>query len=337
MHTFKRGFFCSDLSIRYPYKDCTITVPMLLLMMLLLPMLFVAVVEIMRICKRFRTRLYFRNLWRAEATFSFGFIATYLTTELAKHAVGRLRPHFYHGCQPRLDDGSSCSDPQNAELFVEQFHCANHNLSTRQIRELHVSFPSAHSSLSFYSMVLLALYVHGVWRGRGGVQVLRHVLQFLLLMAALCVSLSRVADYWHHWSDVLAGALLGVTYATITAAYVGDLLRRRRRPTARIPPSLNYSHHQLMADNNNSTASAKVHFLGAAASASMTTTTPLEDIQDSDVEDFGDSRDSRDSKDSHDSQDSQNSHAEDEDDDEEAYKPQRSRPATPPTDLTHVV
>ncbi|XP_036672152.2 putative phosphatidate phosphatase [Drosophila suzukii] len=335
MHTFKRGFFCSDLSIRYPYRDCTITVPMLLLMMLLLPMLFVAVVEIMRVCKRFRTRLYLRNLWRAEATFSFGFIATYLTTELAKHAVGRLRPHFFHGCQPRLDDGSSCSDPQNAELYVEQFHCSNHNLSTRQIRELHVSFPSAHSSLSFYSMLLLALYVHGVWRGRGGVRVLRHVLQFLLLMAALCVSLSRVADYWHHWSDVLAGALLGMAYASITAAYVGDLLRRRPRPVGRgsCPPSMTYSHHlhhQLMADNNNSTASAKVHFLAAAASASMTTTTPLDDMQDSDVEDLQDSRDS---------QDSQDSHEEDgeEDDEEEVYKPPASRPSTPPSDLTHVV
>ncbi|KAH8364205.1 hypothetical protein KR084_003514 [Drosophila pseudotakahashii] len=331
MHTFKRGFFCSDLSIRYPYKDCTITVPMLLLMMLLLPMLFVAVVEIMRICKRFRTRLYLRNLWRAEATFSFGFIATYLTTELAKHAVGRLRPHFFQGCQPRMDDGTSCSDPQNAEIYVEHFQCSNHNLSTRQIRELHVSFPSAHSSLSFYSMVLLALYVHGVWRGRGGVRVLRHVLQFLLLMAALCVSLSRVADYWHHWSDVLAGALLGVAYASITAAYVGDLLRRRPRPVGSCPPSLNYSHHlhhQLMADNNNSAASAKVHFLAAAASASMTTTTPLDDIQDSDVEDCRGSEDSQEEE-------------EDDDEEEEVYKPQTSQPPTPPhsspIDLTHVV
>jgi len=142
------------------------------------------------------------------------------------------------------------------------------------------------------------------------------------------------ADYWHHWSDVLAGALLGVTYAAITAAYVGNLLRRQTSSTGRIPPSLNYSHHlhhQLMADNNNSTASAKVHFLAAAASASMTTTTPLDDIQDSDVED---SRDCRDSEDSHDSQDS---HAENEDDNEKVYKPQMSRPVTPPTDLTHVV
>ncbi|XP_017106101.2 phospholipid phosphatase 1 [Drosophila bipectinata] len=332
MNTFKRGFFCSDLSIRYPYRECTITVPMLLLMMLLLPMLFLAVAEIMRICKRFRTRLYLRNLWRAEATFSFGFIATYLTTELAKHAVGRLRPHFFHACQPRLDDGSSCADVQNADLYVEQFHCSNRDLSALQIRELHVSFPSAHSSLSFYSMFLLALYVDGAWRGRGGVRVLRHLLQFVLLMVALCVSLSRVADYWHHWSDVLAGALLGLAYATITAVYVGDLLRRRHRPRQSAlgySHHLHHHHHQLMADKN---AGAKVHFLGANA-ASMTTSTPLDDLhsRDSDPEDSNESDHSHDCHDSRDSCD-----GDEDDDDVDMYKPPASRPPSQ-SDLSHVV
>ncbi|KAL7734607.1 hypothetical protein ACLKA6_010913 [Drosophila palustris] len=290
MRTFKRGFFCSDLSLRYPYHECTITVPMLLLMMLLLPMLFISVVEIMRICRHLRMRQYLRNLWRSLATFSFGFIATYLTTELAKHVVGRLRPHFYSACQPRLHDGSSCSDAHNADVYVQHFYCSNRNLSTQQIRELHVSFPSAHSSLSFYSMCLLAFYVHSVWQGRGSVRVMRHILQFLLIMAAWYVSLSRVADYWHHWSDVLAGAVLGVVYATITAIYVGDLLHAR--PHAAGPVALGYMcaptscscscsgchhrhhhlHHQLLAENNNSTTATKVHFLAAAAVAA----TPLD-------------------------------------------------------------
>ncbi|KAH8261146.1 hypothetical protein KR044_003929 [Drosophila immigrans] len=292
MRTFKRGFYCSDLSLRYPYSECTITVPMLLVMMLLLPMLFISVVEIMRICRHLRMRQYLRNLWRAQATFSFGFIATYLTTELAKHVVGRLRPHFYSACQPRLHDGTSCSDGRNAEVYVQQFYCSNRNLSTRELRELHVSFPSAHSSLSFYSMCLLAFYVHSVWQGRGGsVRAMRHILQFLLLMAAWYVSLSRVADYWHHWSDVLAGAVLGVVYATITAIYVGDLLHAR--PHKVNPVALGYMcaptansascccccphhhhhhnhHHQLLVENNNSTTSTKVHFLGAAAAVTAT-------------------------------------------------------------------
>ncbi|XP_030371857.1 putative phosphatidate phosphatase [Scaptodrosophila lebanonensis] len=290
MRSFKRGFFCSDLSLRYPYHECTITVPMLLVMMLLLPMLFVCIVEIMRVCKNFRMRQYLWNLWRSEAIFSFGFIATYLTTELAKQVVSRLRPHFYTACLPRLHDGSSCADVENADVYVEHFYCSNRNLSTRQLRELHVSFPSAHSSLSFYSMCLLAFYLHSVWQGRGGVRVLRHILQFGLLMAAWYISLSRVADYWHHWSDVLAGAILGVVYALITAIYVGDLLRAR--PSLVSPAAFGYvcaptnspdhhhhhhhhhgqyhQHHQLLAENNNSTMSTtKVQFLSATSTDSV--------------------------------------------------------------------
>ncbi|XP_059216319.1 putative phosphatidate phosphatase [Stomoxys calcitrans] len=225
MRTYQRGFFCSDLSIRYPYHECTITVPMLLVCMLLLPMLFLGVVEIIRLCHNFRWRQYLRNACFSLACFSFGFIATYLSTELAKNVVRRLRPHFYMACRPQLNDGSTCDDPKNRNLFVELYYCSNRDLSARQLRELYVSFPSAHSSLSFYAMLFLAFYLHAIWRGGRGVnRVLRHLLQFLFLSLAWFISLSRVADYWHHWSDVMAGAIMGVIYATLTAVYVGRFL-----------------------------------------------------------------------------------------------------------------
>ncbi|XP_061395200.1 putative phosphatidate phosphatase [Musca vetustissima] len=225
MLTYQRGFFCGDLSIRYPYHECTITVPMLLVCMLLLPMLFLSVVEIMRLCHNFRLRQYLRNTSLSLGCFSFGFIATYLSTELAKNVVRRLRPHFYMACRPTLNDGSTCDDPKNRNLFVEQYYCSNRNLSARQLRELYVSFPSAHSSLSFYAMLFLAFYLHAIWRGGRGVnRVLRHLLQFLFLSLAWFISLSRVADYWHHWSDVMAGAVMGIIYATLTAIYVGRFL-----------------------------------------------------------------------------------------------------------------
>jgi membrane-associated phospholipid phosphatase len=35
---------------------------------------------------------------------------------------------------------------------------------------------------------------------------------FTPLLAALLVGISRVNDYWHHWQDVFAGALLGTKY-----------------------------------------------------------------------------------------------------------------------------
>lgn len=75
-------------------------------------------------------------------------------------------------------------------------------------------------------MLLLCFYLHAVWRGRGTTRVLRHILQFLLLLVACYIALSRVRDYWHHWSDVLAGALLGIVYAVLTAVYVGRMLRQ---------------------------------------------------------------------------------------------------------------
>ncbi|XP_054733448.1 phospholipid phosphatase 1 [Anastrepha obliqua] len=286
MRAFQRGFFCADLSLRYPYRECTITIPMLLVYTLLLPMLFICVVEIMRICKCFRLRKYVTNLARSLATFSFGFIATYLTTELAKNVVGRLRPHFYTACQPRLADGTSCESAYQqlvgGGVYVEHYYCSNRNLSARQLRELHVSFPSAHSSLSFYAMLLLCFYLHAVWRGRGTTRVLRHILQFLLLLVACYIALSRVRDYWHHWSDVLAGALLGLVYAVLTAVYVGRMLRptfaeaaaqKHKKHTQhqyKVTKHHQHHHHQLTSSQHHLTPhDARSRMLLVAASGSV--------------------------------------------------------------------
>ncbi|XP_053954198.1 putative phosphatidate phosphatase [Anastrepha ludens] len=286
MRAFQRGFFCADLSLRYPYRECTITIPMLLIYTLLLPMLFICVVEIMRICKCFRLRKYVTNLARSLATFSFGFIATYLTTELAKNVVGRLRPHFYTACQPRLADGTSCESAYQqlvgGGVYVEHYYCSNRNLSARQLRELHVSFPSAHSSLSFYAMLLLCFYLHAVWRGRGTTRVLRHILQFLLLLVACYIALSRVRDYWHHWSDVLAGALLGLVYAVLTAVYVGRMLRptfteaaaqkhkKHAQHQYKVTKHHQHHHHQLTSSQHHLTPhDARSRMLLVAASGSV--------------------------------------------------------------------
>ncbi|XP_073838893.1 lazaro [Musca autumnalis] len=270
MLTYQRGFFCGDLSIRYPYHECTITVPMLLVCMLLLPMLFLSVVEIMRLCHNFRLRQYLRNTSLSLGCFSFGFIATYLSTELAKNVVRRLRPHFYMACRPQLNDGSTCDDPKNRNLFVEQYYCSNRNLSARQLRELYVSFPSAHSSLSFYAMLFLAFYLHAIWRGGRGVnRVLRHLLQFLFLSLAWFISLSRVADYWHHWSDVMAGAVMGIIYATLTAIYVGRFLSYYGSSTASTSSAISpHQHHNkqscLHQTSNKLKASLKHQHVGSS-------------------------------------------------------------------------
>jgi phosphatidate phosphatase len=60
------------------------------------------------------------------------------------------------------------------------------------------------------------LHVRMTWQW---VRLLRHVIQIGCLMFAMVVSVSRMWDNKHHWSDVVAGAALG---ATVAAVMVGS-------------------------------------------------------------------------------------------------------------------
>jgi phosphatidate phosphatase len=54
------------------------------------------------------------------------------------------------------------------------------------------------------------------WRGS---KLFKQVLQIIVISAAILVSITRITDYAHHWSDVLAGALMG----TVTSLFIGIL------------------------------------------------------------------------------------------------------------------
>ncbi|ONM54152.1 Lipid phosphate phosphatase 2 [Zea mays] len=77
------------------------------------------------------------------------------------------------------------------------------------IKEGHKSFPSGHTSC------FLAWYLAGkltAFDRKGHIRKLCIV--FLPLLTAALVAVSRVDDYWHHWQDVFAGGLIGLTVAS---------------------------------------------------------------------------------------------------------------------------
>ncbi|KAJ8681856.1 hypothetical protein QAD02_017648 [Eretmocerus hayati] len=186
--------------------------------------------------------------------FGFGAATTVLTTDVAKYTVGRLRPHFMTLCDPTID----CSLPENHHQYFEVFECRNKTVSARLLKELRLSFPSGHSSFSAYTMIYLALYLQlrMTWRGS---KLLRHFLQFLCIMMAWFTAMTRISNYKHHWSDVMAGSTIGTVVALIVAFGIADLFKERRlSKDARIK----FGHHlqqQNHQNHHNSTDDTKAN------------------------------------------------------------------------------
>jgi len=52
----------------------------------------------------------------------------------------------------------------------------------------------------------------------------RHLVQAVAVYIAVFVGLSRISDYKHHWSDVLAGAVLGTLVACLSVSSITDIV-----------------------------------------------------------------------------------------------------------------
>lgn len=237
---YKRGFFCDDESLMHPFHESTVKSWMLYIIGLVLPVGIVAGVELFKANLKQQSsttsRRYVFNGWEVPewmiecykklGVFGFGAAACQLATDIAKYSIGRLRPHFFAVCQPRMLDGTNCSDPINFGRYIEDFTCIGYKSSARMLKEVRLSFPSGHSSFSTFTMVYMALYLQSRMNWKGS-KLLKHFLQFLLIMIAWYTALSRVSDYKHHWSDVLSGMSIGTLFAVVTANYISDLFKKK--------------------------------------------------------------------------------------------------------------
>ncbi|KAG6574351.1 Phosphatidic acid phosphatase [Phytophthora cinnamomi] len=138
-----------------------------------------------------------------------------LLTEFTKNLTGRFRPSFHSMCKWQYDvvwDGITnlCTDPAGE-------------------KEGRKSFPSGHASFSWSTMLVLTLYLLGRSRLncknrsdsalRGGRKTLKLFLCFVPTFVAAWVAITRSIDNWHHYSDILAGSIIGAFSACIAYSY----------------------------------------------------------------------------------------------------------------------
>uniref|UniRef100_A0A0E0IAN9 Phosphatidic acid phosphatase type 2/haloperoxidase domain-containing protein n=1 Tax=Oryza nivara TaxID=4536 RepID=A0A0E0IAN9_ORYNI len=131
-------------------------------------------------------------------------LITAVITDAIKNGVGRPRPDFFWRCFP---DGKPNFNNVTGDVICHGERSV--------IKEGYKSFPSGHSSGAFAGLGFLAWYLAGKLKAfnREG-HIAKLCLVFLPLLVASLVAVSRVDDYWHHWQDVFAGGIIGLTVAS---------------------------------------------------------------------------------------------------------------------------
>nr|XP_020466222.1 phospholipid phosphatase 3-like [Monopterus albus] len=233
---YRRGFFCGDSSITYPYVEReAIPDDLLIAGGIAITGLAIALGECYRV--RFRvvhSRAFVRNryvscLYKELGSFLFGCCVGQSLTNMAKLSVGRLRPNFLSVCNITYAS-INCA----LGSYVSQVPCRQPNRKMEE--EARKSFFSGHASFAMYTMLYLAFYLQArlSWRGA---RLLRPLIQFLLVMIAIYTGLSRISDYRHHPTDVLTGFIQGGLTAYWVAFYISSMFKPCARPDLS-PPSM---------------------------------------------------------------------------------------------------
>lgn len=234
---YHRGFFCDDQSISYPYRDDTVSDGMAALTCVVIPALFMVSIEGAHVynskvrkakgnsslCKKYIVYIY-----RTVGAFLVGSVCTLLISEVIKLLGGRLRPNFMSVCSPDYSK-FSCAD---GYVVIPDEYCKGTN--QKRLIDSRKSFPSGHASLASFGMIYLVIYFQTrfIWRRS---KLLLPTLQLGAICLGCWVSITRVSDNKHHWSDVIAGALLGAIGSIFTYKFISCLPHCSRNLTVTSP------------------------------------------------------------------------------------------------------
>ncbi|KAI4895047.1 hypothetical protein NFI96_025566 [Prochilodus magdalenae] len=220
---YKRGFFCGDSSITYPYLE-TEAIPDSLLIAggIIITGMTIALGECFRVrfrgvqSRAFVNNCYVSCLYKELGAFLFGCCIGQSLTNMAKLSVGRLRPNFLSVCN--VTYASLNCLPGS---YIVDVPCSR---TEKEQEEARKSFFSGHASFAMYTMLYLAFYLQArlSWRGA---RLLRPLMQFLLVMLAVYTGLSRISDYRHHPTDVITGFLQGALTAYWVAFHISSMFK----------------------------------------------------------------------------------------------------------------
>eukprot|EP01053_Blabericola_migrator_P012501 Blabericola_migrator_1__12500@NODE_790_length_6495_cov_70_128034_g559_i0_p3_GENE_NODE_790_length_6495_cov_70_128034_g559_i0NODE_790_length_6495_cov_70_128034_g559_i0_p3_ORF_typecomplete_len352_score28_63PAP2/PF01569_21/2_1e03PAP2/PF01569_21/1_3e26PAP2_3/PF14378_6/2_1e06DUF2456/PF10445_9/1_5e03DUF2456/PF10445_9/7_2e02DUF2456/PF10445_9/0_18Shisa/PF13908_6/4e02Shisa/PF13908_6/0_67Mid2/PF04478_12/1_8e04Mid2/PF04478_12/10Mid2/PF04478_12/50Tetraspanin/PF00335_20/0_8Tetraspanin/PF00335_20/1_6e02FUSC/PF len=149
----------------------------------------------------------------------------YMACTIIKKMYGRLRPDYLSRCFGNNDPSvwmtaNGFADYNSIpEIPVCNDKAGSFGLSESDMKDARMSFPSAHSSLSFAIIGFVALWQYsklclfqdwGAWR---------LTIPAGLLTLCVAIATSRTSDYRHHPSDVIGGIIIGLVIAVISFCF----------------------------------------------------------------------------------------------------------------------
>lgn len=253
----QRGFFCDDQTIRYPYRDDTVSDALAAILFILVPVILMVIVETSHVVSSKErevggqavfTKTLPAKIYGTVGAFLFATMVTAFITETTKLFAGRLRPNFISVCDPDLSR-VNCS---LGYVIISDDACSSMAMKEKLL-DARKSFPSGHASISACGAIYFIIYLQIRFLWRKQIRIILPILQVGVVCAATFVCVSRVTDNKHHFSDVIAGAILGTVVAILTVRYLSCLPKYRTRVSYQLPDFRNdVSVEKISVSNQNS-------------------------------------------------------------------------------------
>ena len=231
---FRRGFFCSDLSIRYPVGEDSISTSTLVAACVVIAIVIFIIGEYilnhkLNISKDAKGSELWSEKWFVKATkffliYLWALLASQVIVNVLKHSIGTLRPNFFTVCNPNI----TCkSDDQT---YHTDYSCQG--ISASKEASLRTSFPSGHAAFSATAALFLVIYIQSKSMKRINISLYAKAkainafvvllcpsLQLLCFILSCWTSLLRVSDYKHHLVDVIVGYVIGGLIGAIASIH----------------------------------------------------------------------------------------------------------------------
>ena len=236
----RRGFFCNDNSIKYPYQEDSISSRMNFVIHSIASITTFIIGEF---CSTFSKKKPKNKEGKKDSKSGFGNHLWYIRaiklvmmcswcnsitltlTSIIKTEVGWLRPNFLAVCNPNVTCTANSTQYNvdyeclGTELFEEWKSINITGNGKRAINQSRRSFPSGHASYTASISAFAILYIEERIKASDAFVFLKPFLQLTWVGISVFVAFSRVKDHYHHLQDVIFGMFLGSSVSILAGRF----------------------------------------------------------------------------------------------------------------------